>query len=271
MKFLSFQITDSGIEKSFSNVSSPRESSWGNLLVFLLISGIVLLIFFPFSKLWNTDNPTEHPLVNAPLSGLEYLAPLLGETSLSESVLNEKTILLIFWGPWDDQSCRFLAELNKTFNEAQKNESFFLLPVAYFVSSPKLNENLLMTEDNTQNTDENTAENEKTMEKAALEFAYRQESPLRTSVEQAFQKYSFFFTNVWWDPLAQMRESQQSIAMHINTENSNKTLSGIALPTIILAKHGIIHAVWSGYHPQYPEEIKTYLMPLLNMTPSKLP
>ncbi len=232
----------------FSSPGEPRRDLIGNigtLVAFLITCGLAMLFFFLYPLLFSERSAQDHYLVNLPLPGFTNLELLDGPegTTIPEN-LNDKVVLLILWGPWDETSCQFLSTLAPLLKEME-DEKLVTIPVAYFAAPPR-KDTMDILEDMGKY-------------KAEVAAARAQKDPLRTEVERAYNRSGFTLPVVWWDPLNALRTNLLQLAYHSPEVNPDE-LDGIGYPTMIAAQHGIITAVWRGNAPQNLGEIKEFLI-----------
>lgn len=229
----------------------------GSLVVFLVVCAIAIPFFFLYPYFFGNPSFQDHFLVNLPLPGLEDIDLLAGppETLIPRN-LSENVVVLILWAPWDDESCRLMSMLAPLLMDMKGAENLVVVPVAYFAAPPRRETMDMMTD----------------TDKFKQEIAYlrQQKDPLQLAVERAYNEHGFSFPAVWWDPMDALRT--HLVQMGVNSpEVDRERIDGIGLPTVIVAQHDIITAVWTKNARQNLSEIKEYLMLATNVMPGESP
>lgn len=210
-----------------------------------------------------TENPTENSSENSILKEEKKtrsttFSPFLTGAARNETLLfsdfteelGDKTVLLIFWGPWNDPSCKMLAELAKIEKTLETEPRFRMIPVAYFANSPAL---ILYDPENEEH-------------RSKMIYDLQQELPLFRSVDESFNRYHFRVKTVYWDPWNAVRNGllRRNMSGDLDyTAIYATTPDGIGFPTVMLSHHGMILAVWVGFKPEHLTEIRTKLATLL--------
>lgn len=227
----------------------------GTLAVFLVVCAITVPFFFLYPYFFGDRSSRDHFLVNLPLPGLEEIELLEGpaETVIPLN-LGESVVVLILWGPWDDDSCRLMSMLAPLLNDMKAAENLVVVPVAYFAAPPhKETQGMIEDADSF---------------KAEIAYLRKQKEPLRLTVERAYNAHGFSFPAVWWDPMDALRTDL--VQMGVNSpEVARERVDGIGMPTIILAQHGIITAVWTKNAIQNLSEIRQQLIIATNFVPGE--
>ncbi|MDO4630363.1 MAG: hypothetical protein Q4C70_14385 [Planctomycetia bacterium] len=216
---------------------------WINFVVFAVVLLALVPIFRWGNHIFRTQS-TDHFLIGLPLSDLNALQPVIGETPPPKTAeYMNRSFMIVLWGPWDDISCDLLQKISIPLQAAQKNKNFRVIPIVYFTRTAEPIPWYEMDREQRQQF---------------IEQKRMEEMRLSQYVQQSFRGHGFFFPNVWWDPADRFRLDMINMAIE-ESKTLRRKVDGLGFPTVIYAENGVIRNVWSSNSEQDIQEISETL------------